>query len=66
MGQISDRQMGFRDQIKSYVLDQLGVSDEHDAEPIESVEENCGSIWITLDNGKTYSIQIIECEPEQS
>jgi hypothetical protein len=32
---------------------------------ITSVEENCGSFWITTDEGKTYSIMVMECEPEE-
>ena len=55
---------GHRKRIATWVLTQLG--EMPDAAYIKDIEENCGSIWITLDNGKTYSIQIIECEPEQS
>ena len=65
MGCIPDTQETFRDQISEYVLEQLGAYDgDVEDETITEVEENCGSIWITMKDGKTYSIQIIECEKE--
>ena len=32
---------------------------------VVSTEENCGSMWITTDSGKVYSIMVMECEPEE-
>lgn len=31
-------------------------------EEVTAVESNCGSTWISLENGKVYVIQVIECE----
>lgn len=46
------------EQIASYVKDSLEGE-------IVSMEENCGSMWITTDSGKVYSIMVMECEPEE-
>ena len=32
----------------------------------ESVEENCGTMWIELKTGKVYAFSFIECEEEES
>jgi len=32
---------------------------------VVSTEENCGSLWITTDSGKVYSIMVMECEPDE-
>ena len=29
---------------------------------IESIEDNCGTVWITLKGGKVYSISVMETE----
>lgn len=46
--------------IGNFVAFEVGGSDN-----IESIEENCGSMWIETKDGKTYSISIMECEPDQ-
>lgn len=33
-----------------------------DIEEIQSVEENCGAIWIEKTDGTTVSLSLIECE----
>lgn len=33
-----------------------------DIEEVRQIESNCGSVWIDLDNGKTFSISIMQCE----
>lgn len=49
-----------KDQITGYVLGELGGVDE-----VSEVEENCGSMWITTKDGKTYSVSVSECEPQE-
>jgi hypothetical protein len=39
------------------------VKGEVDGEVV-STEENCGSMWITTDSGKVYSVMIMQCEPD--
>lgn len=31
---------------------------------VKEVEENCGSVWVTLESGKVYSFIFIECAAE--
>ena len=33
-------------------------------EDVAEVEFNCGTTWITLNSGKVYALQIVECENE--
>ena len=50
----------------SELLEQIAYYVEGEVEGnITEVEENCGSIWITTDEGKTYSILVTECEPNE-
>lgn len=35
-----------------------------DVEDVGEIEENAGTIWIILTNGKVYSLMFIECEAE--
>jgi coenzyme F420-reducing hydrogenase beta subunit len=49
-----------KNEIVSFVATELGGIEE-----IESTEENCGSMWITTKDGKTYWIQVSECEPQE-
>ena len=46
------------EQVAYYVDDQLDGDVTH-------VEENCGFIWIETDKGKSYSILVTECEPDE-
>lgn len=46
--------------IGSFVLGEVGGSSH-----IKEIEENCGSMWITTNDGKTYSINVTECESEE-
>lgn len=47
----------FSESIGSFVLGEVGGSSN-----ISKIDENCGSMYIETNNGKTYSISIIECE----
>ena len=29
-----------------------------------TIEENCGTVWVTDDQGETYSISMMKCESE--
>ena len=33
-----------------------------DPEEVETVEENCGTVWITLKDGKVYYLVVGGCE----
>jgi len=48
------------DKIAGFVLGELGGVEE-----VSEVEENCGSMWVTTKDGKTYSVSIMECEPQE-
>lgn len=50
----------FRQTIADWVLSQL--PEETD---VQEVEENAGSIWITLTDGSVKSLMIIDCEKEE-
>jgi hypothetical protein len=50
-----------KDQVAGYVLGELGGAEE-----VTGVEENCGSMWVTTKDGKTYSVSVMECEPEEN
>lgn len=54
-----DKEDKLIEQIQMYVLGELGGIEE-----VKEVEENCGSMWITTKDGKTYSVSVMECEPE--
>lgn len=49
-----------KDQITGYVLGELGGLDK-----IKEVEDNAGSMWVTTKDGKTYSVSVMECEPQE-
>jgi hypothetical protein len=42
--------------LTNYILSQTG-------EQLVSFEENAGSLWLTGESGKVYSIMVIETEP---
>ncbi len=46
-----------KEQIADYVVSQID-------DAIESIEENCGSMWLTTKEGKTFSIMVVENETE--
>lgn len=46
-----------KDAITEFVLEQVGG-----LENVKEAEENCGSMWITLNDGTVYSVSIMECE----
>lgn len=48
------------EKIQMYVLRKFGGIDE-----VKEVEDNCGSMWVTTKDGKTHSISIEECEPQE-
>lgn len=48
------------EKVQMYVLGELGGIDE-----VKDVEENAGSMWITTKDGKTYSVSVMECEPDE-
>jgi len=50
-----------KDQVAGYVLGEIGGVEE-----VTGVEENCGSMWVTTKDGKTYSVSVMECEPEEN
>ena len=35
------------------------------AEEVDEVEENCGTIWIVLKDGRVFSLSVMECEKEE-
>jgi len=49
----------FSETIGSFVLGEVGGSSN-----IKSIEENCGTMWVEVKDGKTYSIYVVECEQE--
>jgi coenzyme F420-reducing hydrogenase beta subunit len=55
-----DREDQLIEQIQVFVLGEVGGIEE-----VKEVEENCGSMWITTKDGKTYWIQVSECEPQE-
>lgn len=44
--------------IGKYIVKQLGRD-------IKDIEENAGSMWITLEDGNVKSLMIIDCEKEE-
>jgi hypothetical protein len=52
-------QQEINNEIISYVV---GGFEEDE---IETVEENCGSFWITLKNGETWYLQVGKCEKDE-
>ena len=54
------REKELSESIGSFVLGEVGGSSH-----IKEIEENCGSMWITTNDGKTYSINVTECESEE-
>lgn len=51
-----ERWLNIKNDIVSFVLTDFTIED------IENVEENCGSLFIDLKDGKTYYVQIVEVE----
>jgi hypothetical protein len=43
----------------TFILTEVGGSSN-----IKEIEENCGSMYITTNDGKVYSVSIMECENE--
>lgn len=56
--QILERQLAW-EKIINFIEHELSVSE------VVNVEENCGNIWITLEDGSVKSISIIDCEKEE-
>jgi hypothetical protein len=54
-----EKEDGFAEAIVQHVTSEIGGISE-----IKEVEENCGSMWITTNDGKTYYVQVGECESE--
>ena len=48
------------EKIQMYVLGEVGGITE-----VKEVEDNAGSMWITTKDGKTYSVSVMECEPQE-
>jgi len=51
----------FMEYIVSEVKQMLNFHNLHASE-INSVEENCGNVWITDNNGQLYALVITKCE----
>jgi len=49
--------------IKEAVYELLDYHDI-DTDKIKSLEQNCGSIWITMDDGELLSLMLIKSEGE--
>lgn len=52
-----DKQDEIAEAIVAHVASEVGGIEE-----IENTETNCGSMWITTKDGKTYFVQVEECE----
>lgn len=50
--------------VKKAIISFIGI-EVGGIENIKGVEENCGTMWIDTNDGKTYSISVMECEPDE-
>lgn len=48
--------------LMNWLAEAVGATNDNS---IMDIEENCGSIWITLEDGTTKSLMVIDCEPEE-
>jgi hypothetical protein len=49
-------QTEINNEIISFINNEIGE--------IQSIEENCGAMWVTTAEGKVFSINILECEED--
>ena len=57
MSKEEEKKNELKEAISNFVLGEVGG-----AEDISDVEENCGSMYITLKNGDVYSLSLMKCE----
>jgi hypothetical protein len=62
----AEKQGDLKAQILSFIVESLGITDNEEELHIASIEENCGSMWVTLSDGTTQSISIFETEPDEN
>jgi hypothetical protein len=48
----------FKDTIINFILGEVDIDE------IKEVDDNCGSLYIIMNDGKTYSVSLMGCESE--
>jgi coenzyme F420-reducing hydrogenase beta subunit len=52
----------FESMVLEGIYDMLSFSADYSIEEIEYVEYNCGTMWLEMKDGSSFSMSLMECE----